>query len=100
MVNLLAYWTDESFDERITTILEATIAWGVQTAKDRNLLDPWVYLNYALPTQSPYDSYGAENVQQLKAIKEKYDPSNNFGKLWSGGFKLNWNKISYTYFPL
>jgi hypothetical protein len=89
VVNLLAYWTDASFDERIATILEDTIAWGIQTAKSRNLLDPWVYLNYALPTQSPYDSYGAENVRQLKAIKEKYDPSNNFGKFWSGGFKLH-----------
>jgi hypothetical protein len=89
VVNLLAYWTDESFDARINTILEDTIAWGIQTAKSRNLLEPWLYLNYALPTQSPYDSYGAENVQKLKVIKKKYDPSNKFGQLWSGGFKLH-----------
>ena len=59
VVNLMAYWTDESFDERITMILEDTVAWGIQTAKSRNLLEPWLYLNYALPTQFPYDSYGA-----------------------------------------
>lgn len=89
VVNLLVYWPDESFDDVVTTILEDTIAWGIHTAKNRNLLDPWEYLNYALPTQSPYDSYGAENVQKLRVIKEKYDPSNKFGQFWSGGFKLH-----------
>jgi len=89
-VNLLVYWIDESFDERVTTILEGIIAWGIHTAKSRNILDPWPwpYLNYALPTQSLYDSYGTENVQKLKIIK-KYDPSNQFGQIWSGWFKLS-----------
>jgi hypothetical protein len=59
---------------------------GIYTAKSRNILDPWLYLNYPLSTQSLYDSYGTESVQKLKILEKKYAPSNQF---WSGEFKLS-----------
>lgn len=47
-----------------------------------------IYLNYATKDQDPISSYGAANVQKLKAASRKYDPEQVFQKLVTGGFKL------------
>jgi FAD/FMN-containing dehydrogenase len=49
---------------------------------------PWLYLNYALPWQKVYESFGDANHQKMKDVKKRYDPNNVFGRLWPGGFKL------------
>lgn len=39
---------------------------------------PWVYANYADPSQSPLASYGEENVQFLRGLSSKYDKDGFF----------------------
>lgn len=50
---------------------------------------PFVYLNYANPSQDPLGSYGAENVAFLRDISAKYDPHGVFQQRVPGGFKIS-----------
>ncbi|KAH8671557.1 FAD binding domain-containing protein [Xylariales sp. PMI_506] len=59
-------------------------AYAIATGQDT----PFLYLNYAYPTQNPIASYGAKNVALLKEISGKYDASQFFQNRVTGGFKL------------
>ena len=52
------------------------------------LLHEFEYLNYADSSQDPIASYGADNVERLRATSRKYDPHGVFQKQVPGGFKL------------
>ncbi|KAL8874785.1 MAG: hypothetical protein Q9198_006768, partial [Flavoplaca austrocitrina] len=58
---------------------------------------PFIYMNYALPTQKVIESYGQENVNFLRAVSRKYDPKQVFQRLVPGGFKLWPRKNMYTF---
>lgn len=49
----------------------------------------WKYLNYAHDTQDPLASYGAENVELIRAAAAKYDPEGIFQSRVPGGFKIS-----------
>lgn len=88
VLNLNTVWVEESDDAAMQAAVRDVINWGTKEAKRRNVLHPWLYINYALPDQKVYESYGKANVDALLKIKNKFDPKNTFGKLWKGGFKL------------
>jgi hypothetical protein len=46
-------------------------------------------MNDASRDQNPLASYGKDNVQKLKTVAAKYDPSQVFQKLQNGGFLLS-----------
>jgi hypothetical protein len=48
-----------------------------------------VYLNYADTTQDPLGSYGANNVNYLKRVAERYDPEELFQTRFPLGFKIS-----------
>jgi len=48
----------------------------------------WKFLNYAYKTQNPIASYGAQNVDLIKAAAAKYDPQGVFQNLRRSGFKI------------
>lgn len=50
---------------------------------------PFVYLNYAHPSQDPLGSYGAENVDFIREVSAKYDPRGFFQQRLPGGFKIS-----------
>jgi hypothetical protein len=85
---LVSYSLDASDDKALTQWHHDVIDWMTSEAKKRGLLSRWLYLNYARPDQKVYDSFGADNHKQMKAIKKKYDPKGVFDQLWPGGFKL------------
>ncbi|KAF3917582.1 hypothetical protein AA313_de0203883 [Arthrobotrys entomopaga] len=74
-VKVIAY-----LDTLFAKFKEATIAAG----KD----SPFEYMNYAGPKQNPISNYGADNIAQLRVTKQKYDPTDVFGNLVKGGFKI------------
>ncbi|ESK84369.1 fad binding domain-containing protein [Moniliophthora roreri MCA 2997] len=82
------YWDDPALDGPIEKWNQDLLAWGTEESKARGLEVPWLYLNYALPWQPVYESFGAANHQKLKDLKNQYDPENVFGRLWPGGYKL------------
>ncbi|KAJ7605457.1 hypothetical protein DFH06DRAFT_1348718 [Mycena polygramma] len=85
---IAAYYDDPSLDESMNKWSQDIIAWGTEEAKKRELFEPWIYLNYALPDQDVFASFGAANEQKMISLKKQYDPENVFGQLWPGGFKL------------
>lgn len=50
--------------------------------------DPFIYLNYAGPDQHPIATYGAVNVERLRATRSRVDPSGLFTNQVSGGHKV------------
>lgn len=58
--------------------------WG----QDRGVASRYIYQNYAGPNQDVYGGYGAENLQKLKRVANKYDPEGDFQRLMPGGLKL------------
>ncbi|KAI1451983.1 hypothetical protein F4805DRAFT_449317 [Annulohypoxylon moriforme] len=52
-------------------------------------LMPWIYLNYAHPSQEVLQSYGPENIRRIREASSKYDPEGVFQRLCSGGFKIS-----------
>lgn len=50
---------------------------------------PFVYLNYASPSQDPLGSYGVENVALIREVSNKYDPQGIFQRRIPGGFKIS-----------
>ncbi|KAM0284017.1 hypothetical protein ACHAQH_002212 [Verticillium albo-atrum] len=57
-------------------------------AESIDVLQPWLYINYADPTQDPIQSYGAANVEFLRKVSAKYDPTGLFQHRMKSGFKL------------
>lgn len=49
---------------------------------------PWIYLNYAHPSQDVLQSYGPDNISLICETASKYDPEGVFQHLCPGGFKL------------
>lgn len=58
-------------------------------ARELGLDVPWHYLNYADPSQQVLATYGAANVEKMKAAAKKYDPDGVFQTLVPGGFKIS-----------
>jgi hypothetical protein len=51
-------------------------------------LRDWQYINYADPSQDPIRSYGEANVNFLREVSAKYDPTGFFQTRQAGGFKV------------
>ncbi|CAO2653667.1 Nn.00g030780.m01.CDS01 [Neocucurbitaria sp. VM-36] len=49
----------------------------------------WQFMNYADSYQNPLGSYGAENVNKIRAASKKYDPTGVFQTQCPGGFKIS-----------
>lgn len=52
---------------------------------------PWIYANYADPSQEPLKSYGETNSEFMKGVAAKYDPDAVFQRMVPGSFKLAGN---------
>jgi hypothetical protein len=53
-----------------------------------NATSRYIYLNDADKGQEIFGGYGGENLERLKEVREKYDPSRVFTDLMPGGFKV------------
>ncbi|KAL8364736.1 hypothetical protein RB595_003830 [Gaeumannomyces hyphopodioides] len=58
-------------------------------ARELGLDVPWRHLNYADPSQQVLATYGATNVEKMRAAAKKYDPDGVFQTLMPGGFKIS-----------
>ncbi|KAJ7490895.1 hypothetical protein FB451DRAFT_627038 [Mycena latifolia] len=84
----LAVWSDPADDEIIQEKMHELQRWAERTARDRGLLHPFIYMNYASDAQDVMGGVGAENLREMRRVKDLYDPENRFGAYWKGGFKL------------
>ncbi|KAF2876999.1 hypothetical protein BDV95DRAFT_589646 [Massariosphaeria phaeospora] len=84
----LVDWTNPKDDETVRSVPIAITETWKQQSKQRGLEIPYIFMNDASRDQNPIASYGKENVQKLKAIAAKYDPTQVFQNLQHNGFLL------------
>ncbi|KAJ8091406.1 hypothetical protein PM082_015124 [Marasmius tenuissimus] len=86
---ILVTWTDPADEPAIKEATNTLGAWGEAEARRRGLLNDFVYLNYANGGQRVYErSVTPEDLDKMREIQKKYDPSATFENLWRGGYKL------------
>ncbi|KAL8895501.1 MAG: hypothetical protein Q9207_008144 [Kuettlingeria erythrocarpa] len=81
-------WSGAQNDAKVREVTAEVIGRLQAYLKSVNALKAYQYLNYASQDQDPLGSYGAANVEKIKAASRKYDPLQVFQKLVPGGFKL------------
>ncbi|KAF2744284.1 Glucooligosaccharide oxidase [Sporormia fimetaria CBS 119925] len=81
-------WRNPADDTTVRSVSIATTDAWKKLSKERGLEVPFIFQNDASRTQNPIGSYGAANVQKLKTIAAKYDPTQVFQNLQVGGFLL------------
>lgn len=86
---LLSRWDDVSLDAEVNQARQRFVNEAEAIAKANNAYAPFVYINYAGPSQDPLCGYGTATVGFLRQVANKYDPSGVFQTLMPGGFKLN-----------
>ncbi|KAL7919381.1 hypothetical protein ACQKWADRAFT_206613 [Trichoderma austrokoningii] len=59
-----------------------------RVAEHKGVLRKFEYPNYAGPHQQPLASYGANSLDFLREVRNKYDPTGVFQSKVPGGFKL------------
>ncbi|KAJ7184637.1 hypothetical protein C8R46DRAFT_1064684 [Mycena filopes] len=84
----MALWSDRADDEILKAKVHEHWRWSERTARERGLLHSFIYMNYASSLQDVMGSLGAENLAKMRKIKDQYDPEDQFGRYWKGGFKL------------
>ncbi|KAL9072067.1 MAG: hypothetical protein Q9161_003842 [Pseudevernia consocians] len=81
------YWDDA--DEAIIESATQNFIKSVNCyTKSIGQFKPFLYMNYAYPTQDVINSYGRKNVDFLRRVSRTYDPAQVFQRLVPGGYKL------------
>ena len=81
-------WKDAKDDGLFNQISDSTITEIGNYAKSIGGDNEYIYLDYAAKSQNPLRSYGAANLQKLRDVAKKYDPTAVFQRQVPGGFKL------------
>jgi hypothetical protein len=85
----VAVKSDESAYAIAQAELLNTIAQAREYSKQVSGDVDFVYLNYAHPSQDPLSNYGQDNVQHIREMAAKYDPTGVFQTRVPGGFKIS-----------
>lgn len=90
LMHVLLYmvWEDAAKDAELNKAAQDFMNAAKAESERRGLASNFIYLNYAGPYQNVIPSYGSANLQKLKSIAKKYDPTAVFQTLQPGGFKL------------
>ncbi|KAF5354563.1 hypothetical protein D9758_011191 [Tetrapyrgos nigripes] len=89
LILLISTWRDQSNDKAMYKAMSKLGAWSEDTARQRRILNNFLYLNYANEEQSVYArSVNQEDLARMRRVKKMYDLDNALGRLWKGGFKI------------
>lgn len=83
-----ALWPNSSSNDSVYRKGRDTFAAIKAVAERKGMLRKFEYLNYAGPHQAPLASYGTDNLDYLRKVSKKYDPTGVFQRKVPGGFKL------------
>ncbi|KAJ0418374.1 hypothetical protein BJY00DRAFT_287992 [Aspergillus carlsbadensis] len=84
-----AFWERTTDDELFETLADDLIHDLEGYAQSLEQDSDFLYLNYADGWQDPISGYGADNIEQLRAAADKYDPEGVFQTQVPGGFKIS-----------
>jgi hypothetical protein len=85
---LSALWPNSTYDEVVEKTAEKMTKDIACIAAEMGLLHKFQYINYADPSQDPIGSYGTANVEYLRQVSRRYDPTGVWQRQVPGGFKL------------
>ncbi|KAI4122337.1 MAG: hypothetical protein LQ338_005876 [Usnochroma carphineum] len=85
----LVDWQNASDDETVRAAPIATSEKWKELGEQRGSYIPFLFMNDGSRDQSPLSLYGEANVAKLKAVSQKYDPSQTFQTLQNDGFLLS-----------
>jgi len=88
ILDLTIQWANTADDVVVNKAAKEFIAAVTARARQLGILNEYIYLNYALQSQDPIASYGADNLRFLREVSRRYDPKQVFQTLVPGGFKL------------
>ena len=88
-IDLTLYWENAEDDDFIYNETKKLFRTGKKKAKEAGVWNEYLYLNYADKWQKPIKGYGKDNVQMLREMSWKYDPTQTFQRAVVGGFKLD-----------
>ncbi|EIT72688.1 hypothetical protein AO1008_03642 [Aspergillus oryzae 100-8] len=71
---VMADWNNPADGDRVRQAMRHIVDAAEATAKANGTYLPYQYCNYASLDQDPLESYGAENLERLRAIASKCDP--------------------------
>lgn len=75
---------DEFMHEAICKYLEDALS----LAKEMGLTHPFIFPNYAWPTEAVMKGYGEDRLAVLREVARKWDPEGFFQSQFVGGFKI------------
>ncbi|KAF5637904.1 6-hydroxy-D-nicotine oxidase [Fusarium sp. NRRL 52700] len=87
IVLISALWPNSAVNSDVEETAKKVLSIWEHDARGKGLLQKFQYLNYAAPYQTPFESYGDDEQEFLKAASKKYDPAQILQKR-VGGFKL------------
>lgn len=58
-------------------------------AKSISATASWIYVNYADPSQDALKSYGPDNLEFIRDVAAKYDPTGVFQRMVPGSFRVS-----------
>lgn len=85
----LVDWHNANDDATVRAAPIATSEKWKELGKKRGSYVPFLFMNDASRDQNPLAAYGSTNVEKLKAVSRKYDPSQLFQTLQNDGFLLS-----------
>jgi hypothetical protein len=88
LLDLNCRWDNIEDDERVLKANANVIRRMREEAKRRDIVNDYLYMNYASQFQDVIASYG-ESAKRLKSIAHRYDPTGVFQRLQPGYFKLS-----------
>jgi hypothetical protein len=88
ILNLANMWSKIEDEPRMLKFSSDLLKAAKAESKRLGADNDYIYMNYASQFQDPIGSYGAANVNRLRGVAKKYDPSAVFQTLVPGYFKL------------
>jgi hypothetical protein len=81
-------WTNAKDDKKVMRAAAEYMKKSVEMATELGKENRYMYMPYSSPYQAVAHGYGVANVERLKGVAERYDPSGVWRELQPGGFKL------------
>ncbi|KAF1918568.1 hypothetical protein BDU57DRAFT_547586 [Ampelomyces quisqualis] len=88
LINLSVRWANTEDDARVQQANANIIRRYREEAARRDMVNDYLYMNYASQYQDVINSYG-KSTGKLKTVANKYDPTQVFQTLQPGYFKLS-----------
>ena len=88
-IDIMIYWSDPESDDAIYAAMEKLLEEGERNAKEAGVWNEYLYLKFATKWQNPIQGYGQPNVDMLRRVSRKYDPSQLFQVRDPEGLKLS-----------